>query len=523
MRSLVATAAALLALSVPAAVSASTSAPTSGVTPISYVTVFSDPGEFVGGGQQRFYTTTEGDSVAIAGTAESLSVNVSGGTFGDSFTLDFAAAPGQTLHPGLYTNAQRAPFRAAGHPGMDISGDGRGCNTVGGRFDVKSIVTNEAGSVVSLWLTYEEHCENGTPALFGEVRIHSGPQTPLQPVPRMVWWPDTPVGTGSQTIPVTYFALGTSPVTVSSVQLLGPDKSHFQVKEDDCTGISLSPGDACQVWMRFVPLAKGPRMARLSLKASGGTTRTVQLDGFAIGGRTSLVIHSDSGDFVGQGLSYDYKLSDASIDASGSHTVLHAAVSADGGSNWSLDFEAPSGDILTPGTTYDAVRYPFNNDGAGMDIFGNGRGCNTLTGTFTVNSLSTALDGSLRSASISFAQHCEGAQPALHGTLNWRVPTGDNTAPSAVSGLTAARSDDGTKTTVSWTNPTDADWAHTIVRYLASTQTPGSPNGSLFGYSGRGTSVTLPVAHTQPITVAVYAVDHAGNMSAVQTATLSPS
>jgi hypothetical protein len=35
--------------------------------------------------------------------------------------------------------------------------------------------------------------------------------------------------------------------------------------------------------------------------------------------------------------------------------------------------------------------------------------------------------------------------------------------------------------------------------------------------------VTLPVAHTQPITVTVYAVDHAGNVSAVQTATLAAS
>ena len=76
---------------------------------------------------------------------------------------------------------------------------------------------------------------------------------------------------------------------------------------------------------------------------------------------------------------------------------------------------------------------------------------------------------------------------------------------------------------VSWKNPTDADWAHTIVRYLVGTQTPGSPNGSVAGYGGPGTSATLPVAHTQPVTVAVYAVDRAGNVSPVQTLTLPAS
>lgn len=523
MRVLVATAAALLALSVPAGASASTSAFTTGVTPISYVTMFSEPGDWVGGAQQRFFTTTEGDSVAVAGTAASLSVNVIGGPLGDSFSLDFAAAPGQTLHPGLYAKAQRAPFRETGHPGIDISGDGRGCNTVGGRFDVKSIGTNGAGNIVSLWLTYEEHCEGGVPALFGEVRIHAGPQAPLQPVPRAVWWPDTAVGAGSQTIPVTYFATGTSPVTVSSVQVLGPDKRHFLIREDDCTGVLLAPEDGCQVWMRFVPLKKGPHVAKLRLAASGGVTRVVQLDGFGIGGHTEVVMHSDSGDYIGQGLSYDYTVSNGDIDATGNHSFVSAGVNGDNGDWFSMDFQAPSGDILSPGTTYNAVRYPFNNGGAGMDIDGNGRGCNTLTGTFTVNSLSVALDGSLRYAQISFVQHCVGATPALHGTLYWRVPTGDNTPPSAVSGLTAARSGDGTKTTVSWTNPTDADWGRTIVRYLTSAQAPGSPNGSLYGYSGRGTSVTLPVSHTKPITVAIYAVDKAGNVSAVQTATLPAS
>ena len=45
----------------------------------------------------------------------------------------------------------------------------------------------------------------------------------------------------------------------------------------------------------------------------------------------------------------------------------------------------PDGQTLTAGTTYaNATRYPFNGSGPGLAIYGEGRGCNTLTGSFTV-------------------------------------------------------------------------------------------------------------------------------------------
>jgi hypothetical protein len=96
---------------------------------------------------------------------------------------------------------------------------------------------------------------------------------------------------------------------------------------------------------------------------------------------------------------------------------------------WGADFQPGAGDILVAGDTYaNATRYPFNGSGPGMDVSGMGRGCNTLTGSFTVNSASFAADGTLKTASISFVQHCEGAPPALHGT--WSFRAGDHTPPA---------------------------------------------------------------------------------------------
>src|SRR5262245_19613902 len=100
------------------------------------VTMFSDSGDYIGGGTNRLYTPLN-STISVSGSTSYLTVGVSGGPHGDSFSLDFAAPPGQALAPGVYDRAQRAPFRESGRPGIDISGDGRGCNEDSGRFEVK--------------------------------------------------------------------------------------------------------------------------------------------------------------------------------------------------------------------------------------------------------------------------------------------------------------------------------------------------------------------------------------------------
>lgn len=64
------------------------------------------------------------------------------------------------------------PFQASGHPGIDVSGDGRGCNEIEGRFDVRDIAKNAAGEITRLWVLYEQHCEGDPAALFGEVMVN---------------------------------------------------------------------------------------------------------------------------------------------------------------------------------------------------------------------------------------------------------------------------------------------------------------------------------------------------------------
>jgi hypothetical protein len=394
-------------------------------SPTAFVVMLSDPGDWIGGGAQRVFHP--GNAAAtLRGNAGYLTVEVSGGTFGDYYDLDFAAPPGQLLVPGVYVGAQRAPFREAGRPGIDIGGSGRGCNQIEGRFEVKDIGVDANGAVNRFWVIYEQHCEGGSAALYGEVRLGQAPSTdPALVMPTTVRWPPSDVGRNSTVVPVTLAAFD-APVTVTGVGIVGAGAADFLVREDDCNGQTVPVGGSCEVWVRFVPGVAGTRLAALRISDTSGRQRDIALQGFAFGGQTRVNMTSDPGDYIGQGRPWSYTFANAWIGAGGTRQYLGFGIEGADATWWSASFVPAYGDIIAPGTYLNATRYPFNGTGPGMDISGNGRGCNTLTGQFTVNSVNWWSDGRLRSASVSFEQHCEGATPALRGTFEFRA--GDTTA-----------------------------------------------------------------------------------------------
>jgi heat shock protein HslJ len=390
------------------------------------VVMFSDPGDYIGGGGVRIYTPANG-SITVSGSTADLTVGVSGGTNGDSYSMEFAAPFGQSLGPGVYDRAQRAPFREAGRPGIDIGGDGRGCNTISGRFEVKDLAVSSDGVLQRLWIVYEQHCEGGTSALFGEVRLgEPGPAGAGGVAPAIVRWPTSDVGKAGTAVPATIVATG--PMQLTGATLGGANPGDFAIRLDECSGKALVAGQSCQVWVRYVPTSAGTRLATLHVRDSAGADYPVDLQGFSYGGRTRVSWTSDSGDYIGQGQPWNYTPANATIAASGSRRYIGFGIDGDKGDWWSGEFAAGNGDILAPGTTYTATRYPFNGTGAGMDVSGDGRGCNTITGKFTVTEANFDQDGTLHSAGVTFEQHCEGGAPALRGTFEFRA--GDNTPPA---------------------------------------------------------------------------------------------
>ncbi|MEZ5097016.1 MAG: hypothetical protein R2731_13510 [Nocardioides sp.] len=78
---------------------------------------------------------------------------------------------------------------------------------------------------------------------------------------------------------------------------------------------------------------------------------------------------------------------------------------------------------LEPGATFTgATRYPFNDPSVpGLSVFGDGRACNTLTGSFTIHEIDWDPEGTLTKLAVTFEQHCEGGSAALFGSLAWHA------------------------------------------------------------------------------------------------------
>jgi hypothetical protein len=140
------------------------------------LTMTSDPGDYIGQGLTYGYSTAAGDSFNASSSSDgsflTIAVNAANG---DWWFLDFAAPIGEALAPGTYLGATRASFRAPGEPGLDVGGNGRGCNMLTGSFTVNAVQFGPAGYVQTFDATFEQHCEGADPAMRGHVTIANPP------------------------------------------------------------------------------------------------------------------------------------------------------------------------------------------------------------------------------------------------------------------------------------------------------------------------------------------------------------
>ncbi len=133
-----------------------------------YVTMVSQPGDFVGQGQSYIFGGTITAQVRTGGVyTNAVEIDI---TYNSQFwTLDFAAPNYAQLLPGTYANATRWPFQAAGVPGLDVSGDGRGSNTLTGSFTVNQAVYGPSGNIVSFVASFVQYGDGSKASLSGNV------------------------------------------------------------------------------------------------------------------------------------------------------------------------------------------------------------------------------------------------------------------------------------------------------------------------------------------------------------------
>ena len=148
----------------------------------------SDAGDYIGQGESHVYTPANA-KLTVAAAGNQLHVAVDGD---QQWSADFALPSALTqLQPGTYANLTRTAFDDPAVGGLDWHGEARGCNAIGGTIVVSS-ASYVAGQLSAVDLSFEQHCENSTPALRGHIRWSqadaTAPAGPTAPPPGL-WSP----------------------------------------------------------------------------------------------------------------------------------------------------------------------------------------------------------------------------------------------------------------------------------------------------------------------------------------------
>lgn len=271
-------------------------------------TVFSyssTPGDYIGQGKTQAFTP-DNATFALSGNGESIDISVNGND-GSWWSINLGAPAGTKLEPGYYVNAERTPFRTGRSAGVDVSGNGRGCNEIYAELGVRQVAFDGAGNIASFEASFIQRCESATaPPMAGVIRYKAA--------------------------------------------------------------------------------------------------------------KLSLALDSDPGDYIGLGVDKSYYGDTSIFGLTGTSSYLQ--YSASGQRDWwYASIAAPTGQILKPGR-YSIARFADSNH-AGLDFFGDGRGCNTTTGVLDVKRVVIDQEGAVRKLYATFVQHCEGAGPALKGVIHY--------------------------------------------------------------------------------------------------------
>jgi uncharacterized repeat protein (TIGR01451 family) len=140
--------------------------PSSGATPASgnYVYLQSEAGDFIGQGETHLYTSANADfAMSTAGSQLNVEVDIAGALTWGSYFIPMV--PLTQLQVGYYGDL-------TGHniaKGLfSWYGNGRACGSPSGWFVVDD-VSYASGSLTSIDLRFEQHCEGAVPALHGKI------------------------------------------------------------------------------------------------------------------------------------------------------------------------------------------------------------------------------------------------------------------------------------------------------------------------------------------------------------------
>ena len=388
-----------------------TGTPASSVTENSTISYVSEPGDYVGQGGSDTFTPADSNPT-IWGTAQRIFIN----SFRDAghwIQGQISAPPGKRLAPGPYENASALPPGFGIEPGIMVGLNGRGCARGVGSFIINAVYFDSADVPVFLDADLEQQCELPTAAtLHVHILINDlAAQNPPSAA-------DDAVTVESDTNR-----------TIDSATLLSndrdPDNGDTPVAVEVTTGPShgvLVPGPSGFV---YTPDAAFEGTDSFTYRAVGtGGDRSAPANVVLTVGTLPQDLLSDSaelGEAISLGISGTFTHADSSFAVSGVPGDLTVVVRGKG-QDWGVRIAAPFGDSLVPGQYLNATQVA-STAAPRIEISDNGRACPHTYGSFTINAIGFAPDGTPNMLDADLEQHCESpTAPALHASIRYHIP-----------------------------------------------------------------------------------------------------
>lgn len=196
---------------------------------------------------------------------------------------------GQALVPGTYATTR---FETASTAGLDVFGDGVGCNESDGSVTIHEIsfLTEPDVGVDRFAATFSSTCGNSSARYFGELRYHSTfDYRAATHDPVGIEMGARVIGSMSTPFPVTIANVGSLDLSLGSVTFSGPDAGDFGVSEETCSNATLDTGATCILNVTFTPAAPYMRTAFLHIPDDTPRgSRDVFLTGIGIENPTSV-------------------------------------------------------------------------------------------------------------------------------------------------------------------------------------------------------------------------------------------
>jgi hypothetical protein len=361
--------------------------------------IISESGDYVGGGNTFHFVNNASDVYQPPPDGTGVHIRWTPNGF---WQFGFTGPNGAPLHVGGYENAQRLPFQDAGAPGLDISGQGNGCNRLSGRFDVWDVAYAPDGSVTRLAVDAIQYCESANRAL--RLYLRYGDTTVPLKLPRTT----SNAGADQTVLPAATVTLNGSQsttqeggaLTYSWTQIGGTPVTLSGAQDVSATFVAPTPTAEWQVllWQLEVQDAQGRRAV--------DTVTTIVSE--ISTPRSEIRVVSQQFEPVGQGQVIQQVVDPALLRINRNfHNGITLQYPFVAGPEFRLDLAGPNGQELAFGHYPIAYRYPFSSPSgmAGLNAT-LVLGCSQSFSDFDVHDVAYDSSGAIERLAVDFEQYC---------------------------------------------------------------------------------------------------------------------